>query len=504
MQSEPTVGKVKDRFKANILEITNSLNFEPLIPLLCEGELFSFEDGHHLYDLPKDKAVGILCERLEKDSTSYSTFLDCVQRETTHLGHAFIAALLEGSDYSSESEIAYSKSLKSVGVKRFTDFTKYINLFELVPHMYASALLTEHERDYLRDTRCSTNEKITHLMKILNTKGPKGYVLFAKCLQNEHSHCAHDELYTMMHGEILGQKPCYRKRPQTLDCDLPLHKRMFRLLKLHGPFNGECKKLVNILMRYHHAGQWVEIEAEAKFYLKEGTPIQLQVVARLELAICLISQHEHKRVFDLVSEAKTLCKKLPGDNPTILEGRSEYVLSRVYRSLEQYEEAKEHAKNSIVILSNVEAGSDTAFAHYSYACALVESDDHPKFKDIEGHLNHAIDDVSRESGLDLDVITPCSFMKLSQMYISSTHDEISSTSEERNDKAEKCLKKIDEKSLALRSRCYYYLRKSELYHKKGMLSESKSDAQQALDLAVNHNFNHEVEVAANLLKKCSL
>ena len=107
--------EVKARFRDNLKEISEYLNYERLVPLLCEGPdktaLLSFDDGQSLLcsSLSKYVKASQLFQTLEG---KYSKLLECIKREGDHLGHAFICDLLEGRQHASEKEMAYSKAVK--------------------------------------------------------------------------------------------------------------------------------------------------------------------------------------------------------------------------------------------------------------------------------------------------------------------------------------------------------------------------------------------------------
>ena len=91
-----------------------------------------------------------------RGSAPYSRFLNCLHREKNHLGHAYIRAILEGWQYSSASDIAYSESLKDAVRKDLVSFKSGLNLSELSPYLYECRLLTEAEMKCI----CDPNNKI--------------------------------------------------------------------------------------------------------------------------------------------------------------------------------------------------------------------------------------------------------------------------------------------------------------------------------------------------------
>ena len=502
---------VVERFREYFEEISECLNFEKLGPFLCEkAALFTLKEGQDLFCQTPDSgnAIHLLLRKLKQNPSLYSTLLDCLQREKQHLGHVYITALLEGRQYASEEEIAYSRALKNAVVGRLTDFMAGINITALVPHMFERQLLTDDERECISDTQLSNNRRIMRLFHILDTKGPMAYSHFANCLKYEHSHQTHVKLYKMMCEDVEVSQTkalCSRgsiRKPSIPEDEMPLFKKPSdRSLTLHGSLKGkEYERLMATFQSYHHNGKWTELEAEAKKYReKKGISCELQVVVLLESAVASLFQKKEEITISLVSEAQELCKKIQGDNSTFLEGRCMYILSRLYRYLKQYDKAKECANNAKQILFIVEPGEDSAFAKYCYACVLVESDTSDA-KDIENYFRFAIADAnSHNSGLDL--VAPHSYMRLAQLYLGSKHYNAGSISDKTSIRnAESCLRKVDPNSLSLRSGCHFQLIESDLYLSKSMFVESKKTAQCALDVAQRYNFTNEIESATNRLE----
>jgi hypothetical protein len=498
--------EVEKRFHENVEKMVHYLNFEVLTPLLCEAAVLSLEEGQALYSqtVTNVDKTALLSQKLTQTPSLCSTLLDCLKKEKDHLGHAYITALLEGRQYASEEEIAYSQSLRDAIVKSLTDFTKGIDFNTLVPHMFERQLVTDYERKYVSDTQHSINKRTMFLLTTIDTKGPTGYKRFASCLEHEHSHRTHTELYTRIcEDATLSQRlTSLSRRPSIPENETTLPKKISdRSLRLHGALKGkEYEKLMTTFQSFHHNGEWVKLEAEAKNYLeKKDICLELQVVVLLESAVGSIFQQKEEETVSLVSKAQQLCKQIPGDNSTFLKGRCMYILSRLYRYLKQVEKAKEYAENAKKILFIAEAGEDSAFAKYCYACVLVESEASDN-QEIEDYFNFAIFDAnSHTSGLDL--VAPHSYMRLAQMYLGSQQYTAGRVRDRSSiHKAESCLRKVDLNTLSLRSGCHFHLIKSDLYHSKGMITESKKVAQVVLDTSEKHNFTNEIESATNRLQ----
>ena len=508
--TESLLQQLERRFNENELEIRECLNFDELVPLLCEGTsaLLSFQEGQSLLDssLSRRNRTDILFQKMaEKGLESYSTFLSCVEREDSHLGHSYIQALLEGRHYASEIDIALSKMLRQAVVGDYTAFSNGISFPELSPHMFQCGLLTKDELKNFTSTQRST-KAVMDLFATLDTKGPLAYNLFANCLRDEDNHRTHHQLYSIICKDVTSQSPGPRKRANTSYVSV-LCKRVPQRLRLRGPLRGkDYDKLMITFQTYHHNGEWMKLEAEADKYLKgENIPCEKQVVALLEMAVsCILRRKDEKIIVDLVEEAKRKCAGLGGDNLVILEGRCEYVLSRHSRYLKDHKEAKKHAENAKKILFNVEPGEDSAFANYCDGCAMVEmlseSSTLKEVEEVECYFKIAIYDA-RSHGSGLDLVAPHSFMRLAQMYLGSSHFAAGSVRDKENiDKAANCLNNIDPTTLQGRSRCNFLLIESDLYQSKGMLPEAEEAARCALELSKKLKFNNEDEAAKNRLQ----
>jgi len=229
--------------------------------------------------------------------------------------------------------------------------------------------------------------------------------------------------------------------------------------------------------------------------------VELQIAAQLELAISMISRRREEEALNLISEAQEKCVHLTGDNSTFLQGRSEYILSRLYRYKKDYNKAEEHTGNAVKILFPVEPGEDSGFAKYCYACVLLDSSgSQSKVKEIENYLRSAICDNTLNHNSGLSIMTPHAHMKLAQMHLGSSHYAAGNiTDKEKVRAAENCLKAIDQDKLLVLSKCHFRLMESDLYQSKGMSQKSKAAAQKALDLAEQYNFTNEIESANNRL-----
>ena len=488
----------KERFHENFDAIRESLNYEELVPLLCEGTsesaLVSIEEGKFLLDQSRNRHDKVILLSQKLESKSYFKLLEYLQREEWHLGHAYIRDLLEGKQHASEEDIAYSKAVKDAVLKRQKLFSEGMNFTALIPYMLECKLLTISDVKQLDNT---SESKLPNLLSIIDTKGPLGYSLFAKCLQNEDSHVTHSQLYHLIHANIdssllpekhwkkLMNEESTMKGVTTLTRGVP---------NMHGILKGEkYEQMINTFQTCQYSGDWAEMEAEASKYLGEGIPYELQIVALLEKAVGLVfHDQEQEESFSLISEAKEKCELVQGDNSTFLEGRCEYVLAILYRYTKQYDKAREHAENAQRILFIVEQGYDTAFACLTYACLLIETNG-SKTTEAKNYLAAAIS----ESGAGMCI-------RMAQLFIGSIHSSKDSAHDKNRSctlrETEECLKNIEPDILSIYSRCRLCLIESNIFRFKEMRIESKAAAELGLNLATEYNFTNEIEEAKEILE----
>ena len=281
-----------------------------------------------------------------------------------------------------------------------------------------------------------------------------------------------------------------------------LHKH-----KLHGCLKGaRYDKIMTVFQECHHNGKWDTLEAEVdKLMTTPETPKELRIVANLESAVSWIFRKKEDKVLHFVCEAKVLSAQVNGDNAIILEGRCEYILSRLYRYLRQFDKAEQHVQKAIYLLHMVEPGEDSAFVHYCNGSIQVErlSDNSTERECRHAQLSyeHAIDHARiHDSGLDL--VAPHSFMRLAQMYLGSSHYSAGSQRDsEHIMRASKCLMAVNQSCLAQCSKCHYLLIYSDLQRCQEDIPHAKAiaTAQNALAIAQTHNFTPEVTSAQKRL-----
>lgn len=494
---------VEQRIQQNYHAITNSLAVSELRLLLVQERLLTALEAERF----TPDATSLLRNVREKAQQigpeAYITLYRCISQLQHQLGHRYVKSLIEGKEYATQEEMKRADMIKQRVLDNLSKFVD-CDISALIPLMVSRELLTFDEGQHLSTARLDKYTLPLQLVNLLGTKGPLAYSLFAECLRQETRHITHRELH-----ELINQPMSTRKR-HCWDVEVscvggPSRRRPLPSHKLRSCLRGRCyNELMRRFQSCHHNGKWTELEDEAA-KLARDSPRELQVVGLLERAVSWIFRKECAKVLQLVGEAKiTLAKMTVGDNHQLLQGRCEYILSRLYRYLKDYEKAQEHVEKASYHLRYAEPGEDSAFVHYCDACIKVErlseSSTALEVKDAEMRYEYAIDHARRhDSGLDL--VAPHSFMRLAQMYLGSSHYAAGSKHDpESIQKASNCLRQVAVSSLAQRSKCHFYLIESDLHRSQGSNVEAIKSAKLALGVAKEHNFTLEVHSAGDRLR----
>ena len=497
--AKPTGQQLRDRLHKSYANVVKSLNLSELNLLFVQEKLLSAQEAHRNATHPESlimKIEGI-------GESGYEKLYTCISKESKHLGHRYVQAVLEDKAYATEEEVKVSEII-GVKVQEHLPTLACSDVKALLTPMYSKELLTLSEYRHLDNEAYDTSKLLLHVIVLLDTKGPLAYSLFAECLHSIDP-ATYAQVFEAVKLNVSSSRQPKRRRETGLSvCQAPLAKHDLPKLKLHGCLRGsKYNKIMRVFQECHHNGEWSTLEVEASKLQTAGTPTELHVVALLERAVSWVFRRQEEKVLGFVDRAKELCAKVDGDNATFLTGRCEYILSRLYRYLQQYDKAQEHVQKATYILHMAEPGEDSAFAHYCDACIQVErlskNPGATELHRVKWSYEYAIAHArSHDSGLDL--VAPHSFMRLAQMYLGSSHYTAGSqTDRDSIATASSCLGEVDPSALARRSKCHYLLIQSDLQRCQQSIQESKITAQHALDMAQTYNFTLEITSAKKRL-----
>ena len=182
------------RVKVHYPEFLAYLNPLELMPHLWKERLLTASDREKLLggSLRSQKAFTVLQSLKCTGRNAYSRFLRCLRAEKNHMGHAYLASLLEGRIIATENVLHKCAQFKEIVTNHIPDLMD-LDLSSLAPKLRAHNLLTQDE---FTDTNCSHRQKILQLIETINTKGPLAYEIFVHCLVEEKSHSTQRDVRT--------------------------------------------------------------------------------------------------------------------------------------------------------------------------------------------------------------------------------------------------------------------------------------------------------------------
>ena len=107
----------------------------------------------------KDKIRRFLAS-LEEKVNGYSKFLQSIQKSKCHMGHAYIASLLEDEHFADDAEIERSAAFRALITEKVSEL-KMINLNALCPLLFQKRLLTVDEFTSLKHQQTRNRKMFT-------------------------------------------------------------------------------------------------------------------------------------------------------------------------------------------------------------------------------------------------------------------------------------------------------------------------------------------------------
>ena len=299
--------EISTRIRTHYSEIVQCLNHEELMGYLREEDLLSEEQLDILTSSgrsSKEKRSLILDAIIAKGKVACKQFYSCLRKEISHLGHGYIARLLEGEDFPIDKEaMTFSLEIKE-RVKIHHNALRDVDFSALVPVMLKHDLLTHTESQVLLSNQETQAWKAAQLELILGTKGPLAHRIFVQCLDEEDSHPTHYELCSLFISResssetdsALNRKVHCTQRKHKIDNnsqDLTLPKRRPREFEFEGQLAGKrYSQLMLTFQTCHHNGDWCKLEVQR--VLRRGIP-ELSAVALLEEAISHIFRKKQRK-----------------------------------------------------------------------------------------------------------------------------------------------------------------------------------------------------------------
>ena len=555
---DPEAVQISHSLKAHRNEITSAINFVELeIYLTSKGFLEDGEGDYIITDLSQEEGVELVLARVkERGDEGFKDFLWCLEQDNDwHIGHVYVAALLRGDTFTEETqrEIEHSIKLrqkyrKQLDAMRIMEHS--INTYDLIPSLRAHKLLTDDETDELTLPQYSRKERITKLLCILDTKGPLADLYFTQALadavgENPAHRDILERVYCQNFEDIMGE--CEDVERDRVSTSIGLGKRRRSLItkpyatkvptsnprqvRAHGIIlSEEYFNRINNIRRLHYLGDWdgaekivkqcrllISTTKKSSVMNDDGSPtehIELYVAVALRNCSGYVTRKMTEKLLSIVSEAKDLCRRIDNDNGRVLESKCEWMLAKMYRYSKEFDKAMEHIENAqlIHLRYNIAPGEDTTLCNYCKGCILASqlaktkqwTESSKKFEEAKLCLRRATEHAAIQ---DFAIYQSHHMIRLAQLCLHSSQFEAGTCNDkEQIIEAEAALNShyIDENVLAPRTKCLFYVTRSDLYRNKGELKFAEEEAQRAKNIAVKNKFSTEIKSAEIRLQALKL
>ena len=321
-------------------EIVHNVNPSELVLHMYNPGLIDLgsEDNEFLlsHSVPRCRRVERVLDVLDKKGAhAYLQFLQCLENETSHMGHAYIASLLQGKQYANQSEIDESTSIKEQMISCMPMMGRNIDKRTLIPLLRSKELITDDECERLLSM--TERDRLLFLFQLLETKGPTAYYIFRKCLSEEDSHPSHLEMAKLISSVEVERSTCELERKRKAEQDevsVPVPKRLPNGLEAQDCLATSAYfETMSKIRKCHLTGCWDE--AEQLTEAVEGG-IEVKIAVLLESCTGFITRCESDTVLSRVERAKDMCLQITNCNYGILKGRCEWVLAKLYRYAKQW------------------------------------------------------------------------------------------------------------------------------------------------------------------------
>lgn len=476
-------------------EIEKYLNVQSLKPHLIKHRLIDLSseviDEKATRRESSNRLVKVL---VDGGDETYSRFIQALRDENEHLGHRYLAQRLEGlpDDPGHEADVGVSENIEQRVRDNMPEVVKNLNGRELLQYLFQNHLLTPDEFEDLNCAKYIRSDENYRILRIIATKGPTAYSLFASCIELSFSKVPeHIALHKLLSSHLAVNE--FRKRSEPF-CSV--QRKPYRI-EAEGMLVS--KKYFEIIKQLRRL--YLENRVEEAEQIVNGTKInnsiELDVALLLESCTAFITKKKVKEVKARVAKAEEMCHHITStNNKTILEARCLWTLGKMHRYLNDNTTASDYITKARSTLFNFAPGEDTALVNYCHAviqldkvgpdgnCAMNTFDEAMRSLQIAIH-DAELDDYG------LDLCHPK--IRLAQLYLgSSPHKVGKPRNSDSINNAWALLSGLKDASMASRTRCIYYYTMADFYWNKSNSVEARHFAQLALDIATKNSFETEI------------
>ena len=489
-------------------EISKYVNPNELFNCMCEEGLVEMEVLGVISDHNKTREMKVqaLLKAVESSSNpnGFVQFAECMKNEKGHLGHSYVAKLLSGEELSisMHNDMRISAKYKEQCKQGVKTLIRNINVEDLVPILFAEGLLTADEFERLINVMSMTRQdKVLLVLSLLETKGPTAHLLFVKCLEQENENPSREELLRLF-GVTAEVRVLKRNATAQLQAIHTVNSKIMKYIprqaKAHGiivsqTYLDAVKKIHGLQYKGKCEAAITEVEVH-----KTAGEVELYVALMCRNWYAYVNCHKSpQEIESMVEDAMKSLQAVESDNRAILESRCEWMLSKYYWYMNDKQKAKDHIDESMLIqtANQVAPGEDTLLTHYGKACTLLDTLAEQWSTRVAGYARILIKNANGfavECDYGLYLSHHC--IRLAQISLRSSPqcpgvcNDLGELKE-----ANLSLSNVNVDTLSPRTKCLFYITRSDYYRNMAKHEEAMSYVQKAHSIAESRGFDTELK-----------
>ena len=492
----PTEDIIKENFAKHRKEILSSLNPSQLFQIVEEFEL---DEEFIEQNMTRRQKAELLLSKVE-NRNAYLALLKNLEQDVEHMGHKYIVSLLRGQKFAKEEEMQESKMLLSEMRKDVGLVIQAINLEALEPHLMEEKLVTSDELETLQKPQTTKQDKAKLLFNLLKTKGPTAHFIFVhRCLAVEE---VHGDLYSLLTASGSSRK----RKLEGNTSSTKVTKRYPSFLEPpKGITTQSYLQIIGKIRKDHHIGGelWkVAEDAIMEHVNSPNNPLETKIALLLESCNPYIFNRQFEEVFTRVEQAREMCTELYScdSNAQVLEGRCEWVLSRLYKLKGETDEAIMHTNTAFSLIANCEPGEEMILTSFNHGCLLLNKKERTlgDIKKAITSFKFAISCASQED-FGTRIVQYCK-LRLAQAYAGAPSKFTSSSVDQEEmsrvevprknvEEAKRILRELEDEDMHHRTRWSYYVTCSDVFRIDGQTEQAATFADKALEVTQEHKIH---------------
>ena len=315
-----------------------------------------------------------LFEHLDSVPLGYERFIaclkQCTERPDCHLGHCSLLELLTCDDTILLESAEYNHNLviREIIKSNLPEFVTMTDVNQLLPLLEKRQLLTDDDKDVLRNTSTTSCAKARYLLTdFLYSKGHQGYIRYYECLQEELSHSGHRLILKMINKCLKEQQICI---PEVcVDRGMRIWFKAKGILGTKEYFQA-FENLMFICLSSNTKKLDEEIHT---FVVSQNRSVEAKAVGLLIKAASFKLRGKFRQLAGITGDIELYIDKMNHiENKRLIHGNWLLLLSCLKRHEGKFQEARSLLDQAKAELFSLASGDDLASVYYSEASLLIE------------------------------------------------------------------------------------------------------------------------------------